>query len=115
MAWQPSTKIKKDPWFWRWVFNREPIDNDPRGDLIKLVQKLNATTGTRPGKLPSIPDNLSEHREAVERLWEQYNREQEEHHPDGIVLGSEEHIELIGKIFDPNYKYKDDVPPDPAL
>ena len=99
------------------MFNREPIDNDPRGDLIKLVQKLNATTGTRPGKLLSIPDDLSEHREAVERLWEQYNREQEEikRHPDGIYLGSKEHLEIIERIFDPNYKYKDDVPPDPYL
>ena len=114
MTWQPSTEIKNDPWFWRWVFNLKPIDNDPRGDLIKLVQKLNATTGTRPGKLPSVPD-LSEHREAVERLWEQYNREQEEkkRHPDGVIMGSEESIEMIGRAFDP--KYKDDVPIDPDL
>ena len=114
MTWQPSTEIKNDPWFWRWVFNREPIDNDRRGDLIKLVQKLNATTGTRPGKLPSVPD-LSEYQEAVERLWEQYNREQEEtkRHPDGVIMGSEESIEMVGRAFDP--EYKDDVPPDPDL
>ena len=52
-----------------------PIGNDLRGDLIKLVQKLNVA-GTRPGVLPFLPD-LAEHREAVERLWEQYNREQQ--------------------------------------
>ena len=117
MAWQPSTKIKNDPWFWRWVFNREPIDNDPRGNLIKLVQKLNATTGTRPGKLPSIPDDLSEHREAVERLWEQYNREQEDIKASQargpLDIGSEESLRVLEKAFDP--KYEDDVPPDKYL
>lgn len=93
-----GTELKNDAWFWRWVYNRAPIDNDPRGDLIKLVQKLNAT-GTRPGVLPSIPD-LTEHREAVERLWNQYDREQQE-------------MKASEKAFDA--EYEDDVPPDPYM
>lgn len=115
MTWQPSAEIKNDAWFWRWVYNRAPIDNDARGDLIKLVQKLNVA-GTRPRVLPSLPD-LTEHREAVERLREQYNREQqalkdsEARGP--IDMGGEESLEILKKAFDP--EHEDDVPPDPAM
>ena len=115
MTRQPSVEIKNDAWFWRWVYNRAPIDNDPRGDLIKLVQKLNVT-GTRPGVLPLLPD-LTEHREAVERLREQYNRERQDMKDSrdrgAIDMGSEESLEILRKSFGP--EYKDDVPPDPDM
>ena len=48
MTWQPSAEIKNDAWFWRWLCNPAPMDDDPRGDLIKLVQKLNVA-GTPTG------------------------------------------------------------------
>ena len=66
--------------------------------------------------LPSVPD-LTEHRETVERLWKQYDRERQEMKDSqargGIVLGSEESLEILKKAFDA--EHEDDVPPDPYM